>query len=196
MSERIDIKKLLGQFGANGSIKHLDDSSKRVLLAKICNAVGLNQYTMPFRIYRDVNGDEFVYATKECCAQLRHLNNISITSLEERIDGDFAICKVSGINKHGRVSFEIGSVNISILEGQDKSNGQMWAVTKAKRRLTLDLSGLGVLADIEVRDMNEVVEYNVLEEAPKQLAQGNSTNATAALGKITIPKRETVKKEI
>lgn len=194
MSERIDIKKLLGHFGANGSIHHLDDSTKRVLLAKLCNFLGLNQFTIPFRIYRDMDGNEFIYATKECCAQLRHLNGISITDLEERIDGDFAICKVKGMNKHGRVSMEIGSVNIAILEGQDKSNGQMWAVTKAKRRLTLDLSGLGVLADVELKDMKQVVEYNVLEEAPKQLAQGNSPEATAALGKITIPKRETLTK--
>jgi hypothetical protein len=194
MSERIDIKKLFGMFGAQGSIHHLDDSMKRALIVKLGNALGLNQYTMPFRIYRDIRGAEFLYATKECCAQLRHLNGISILSLEERIDGDFAICKVSGMNKHGRVSYEIGSVNIAILDGQDKSNGQMWAVTKAKRRLTLDLSGLGVLADVEVKDMTEVAEYNVLEETPKQLEQGNSTSAMSALGKITIPKRETAKK--
>lgn len=187
---------MIGLFSANGSIHHLDTSTKSMLLVKLCNMIGLNQYTRPFRVYRNLQGEEFIYATKDCCAQLRHLFSISITSLQDKIVDNIVIVTASGINKFNRMSMEIGSVNLNEYanDNQDRANCIMWATTKAKRRLTLDLAGLGVLADVELRDMKEVVEYNVLEEAPKQLEKGTSTRVSNTLDLIKVPFREEAKK--
>lgn len=182
-----EYKKLIGMFGANGSVTHLDKSTKSMLLVKLGNYLGLNQYVQPFRIYRDVNGDEFLYATKECCAELRHINGISVTDIQTSFEGELVYVKATGINNKGRLSTEIGSVNIAVLDGQDKANGVMWATTKAKRRLTLDLSGLGVLADVEVKDMTQVIEYNVMEEAPKMLKGEQLVAMTTTMDKIKVP---------
>lgn len=189
---RIDIKKLLGLFAANGSIRHLTNPEKRELLAKICNSLGLNQYTMPFRIYRDTKGDEFVYATKECCAQLKHIMGINITSITHVIEHGLIIATASGINKQNRMSTDMGCVFIGDLVGDNLANAIMWAVTKAKRRLTLDLAGLGVLADVETKDMSEIIEYNVLEEQPKALNVGTSKSVTDVLSSIKIGSRKTI----
>ena len=186
---RIDIKKLLGLFAANGSIQHLANNEKRELLAKICNSLGLNQYIMPFRIYRNMEGHEFIYATKECCAELRHLHNINVLTESHSIIDGMVIASVSGNNKYGRVDHEIGAIDINSLQGQDRANAVMWAMTKAKRRLTLSLAGLGVLADVETRDMKEVIEYNVLEETPKALNIGTADSVTKTLSSLNIPKR-------
>lgn len=186
---RIDIKKLLGLFAANGSIHQLTNPEKRELLAKLCNSLGLNQYIMPFRIYRDMQGHEFIYATKECCAELRHLHHINILTESHSIIDGMCIASVSGNNKYGRVDSEIGAIHIDSLVGQDKANGVMWAMTKAKRRLTLSLAGLGVLADVETRDMKEVIEYNVLEEKPKALNVATSNSITNALSNLKIGNR-------
>lgn len=189
--ERISLKKLLGVFGANGSLHHLDNAGLVAFRAKLCNYVGLNPYTLPFRFYSNSAGEIFLYATKDACAQLRELKGISVTNTTDYIRDDVLrtiTIKITGMNKKGRSSIATGSVSYENIppkditdasENKDKDKDKaimynnnhnciMWAETKALRRLTLDLSGLGVLADVEVRDMQDVAELNVIPEEKEE----------------------------
>jgi hypothetical protein len=155
----MEVAHILTNLGLNGSVSHFDKSQKQALLSKLCITLGLNEELQPFRIYSNTRGEEYIYATKECCAQLRHRECISIHEIGEPIFANSTISvRVKGSNKHGRESWEIGSVGVvPELSPSQVAHGVMTAVTKAKRRLTLCLSGLGVLADVELEDMNSVV---------------------------------------
>jgi hypothetical protein len=154
------VLQILTNIGLNGSVSHFDKSQKQALLSKLCMTLGLNEETQPFRIYTNSMGEEYIYATKECCAQLRHRECISIEEIDIPIIlGNTISVRVKGSNKHDRTSWEIGSVGVdATLTPAQEAHAIMTAVTKAKRRLTLCLSGLGVLADVELEDMVQVID--------------------------------------
>jgi hypothetical protein len=160
------VQSLLVNIGLNGSVSHFDKSQKQALLSKLCITLGLNEELQPFRIYQNIRGEEYIYATKECCAQLRHREHINIMEVGEPIFSNNTISvRVKGNNKHGRESWEIGSVGTTeSMTSAEIAHGVMTAVTKAKRRLTLCLSGLGVLADVELEDMAQVVSTGIEEQ--------------------------------
>lgn len=196
--ERIDIKKLLGVFGANGSLHHLDNSGLVAFRAKLCNYIGLNPYTLPFRFYSNSAGEIFLYATKDACAQLRELKGISVTHTTDYLRDEFLktiTIKITGMNKKGRSSIATGSVSYENALPGDIHNYIMWAETKALRRLTLDLSGLGVLADVEVKDMQDVTALNVIpeekEEGDVDVVQrdNNAAKVANAINSIVINKK-------
>ena len=115
----------------------------------VCESVGLNPLTKPFD-YITLNGKMVLYATRACTDQLRRIHGVSVLELQEsRQDGVLSItCKVS--DKSGRTDIATGALAISNLKGSDLANALMKAETKAKRRATLSLCGLGVLDETEL----------------------------------------------
>jgi hypothetical protein len=196
--ERIQMKKLMGVFGANGSLDQLSSAQLIEFRAKLINYLGLNKWTLPFRFYSDTSGGIYLYATKECCAQLRELRGISVINTTDYVRDDVLktiTIKITGVNKNGRTSIATGSVCYENSLPADYHNHIMWAETKAMRRLTLDLSGLGVLADIEVRDMQGVAALNVIEEEKEEgdvdviPLNSNQEKVANALSSIVINKK-------
>ena len=117
-----------------------------------CNNLGLNPITQPFKIIV-AQGKQVLYATKSATEQLRKLNNVSIYDMKtEMLEG---ICKVTayGIDKHGRKDVSTGAVTLTGLLGENLANAMMKAETKAKRRLTLSLCGLGIMDESEVEGL-------------------------------------------
>ena len=115
-----------------------------------CESVGLNPLTRPLQ-YITLNGKLTLYARKEATDQLRSLRGISITSCErDTSDANYAVWIVSGRDKTGRTDMDIDSVPIAKLIGDARSNAIMKALTKAKRRMTLSLAGLGMLDETEL----------------------------------------------
>jgi hypothetical protein len=55
-------------------------------------------------------------------------------------------------NGKGRTDSSIGAVNIDQLRGEAKANAMMRSETKAKRRVTLSICGLGLMDESEVED--------------------------------------------
>src|SRR5690606_39558393 len=64
--------------------------------------------------------------------------------------GDLHGVRVYGRDKTGREDVATGAVSIAGLKGDALANSVMKAETKAKRRLTLSLAGLGWLDESEV----------------------------------------------
>ncbi|MBL0320716.1 MAG: hypothetical protein IPP74_15685 [Alphaproteobacteria bacterium] len=73
------------------------------------------------------------------------------------------LVKVKGHDKTGRTDVEIGVVAKKDMQG-NLGNVQMKAVTKAKRRLTLSLCGLGWLDETEVETIRDARLANVKAE--------------------------------
>ena len=66
-------------------------------------------------------------------------------------------------DKDGRIDESIGAVNIANKKGDDMAIAIMRAETKAKRRVTLSISGLGWLEESEVTEIKgaEIIENHI-----------------------------------
>lgn len=118
----------------------------------VCESLGLNPLTKPFE-YITLNNKLTLYALRNCTDQLRTIHGVSVEDLaESERDGVFIVtAKVR--NKDGRTDVAKGAVAIANLKGEVLANAMMKAETKAKRRATLSLCGLGFLDETEIADI-------------------------------------------
>jgi len=134
---------------AKGDIAQLTAQERARYYVKVCESIGLNPMTRPFE-YITLNGRLVLYARKDCTDQLRSIYGVSVTDLTQmERDGVFTIvAKVH--DKHGRSDMATGAVHIQGLRGEPLANAFMKAETKAKRRATLSICGLGFLDETEL----------------------------------------------
>jgi hypothetical protein len=132
-----------------GDLAKLDPSQRVLYYHKVCESAGLNPFTKPFE-YISLNGKLTLYATKSCTEQLRKLNGISIEKMESKVVDDLYIVKVTARTKDGRTDESTGAVVIGNFKGDAKANAIMKAETKAKRRVTLSIAGMGWCDESEI----------------------------------------------
>lgn len=132
-----------------GDLSILTAAQRVEYYGKVCESVGLNPFTKPFD-YIVLNGKLTLYAKKDATDQLRAIHGISVFKLEREQTSDSYDVTAYGRARDGREDSSLGSVPITNLKGEALSNAKMKAETKAKRRLTLSLAGLGWLDEIEV----------------------------------------------
>jgi len=169
-----------------GDLAQLEPMERLWYYHGVCRSVGLNPLTKPFS-YIKLNGQLQLYATKGATDQVRTLRAISITGAErDTSDPLYATWVVTGTDRHGRTDMDIGSVSIAKLAGEAKANAIMKALTKAKRRLTLSLAGLGNVLDeseLEAAGAEQVADampdYEAMSPAQRMLVQ-RAEAATAA----------------
>lgn len=140
---------VIEQVVMQGDLSKLNPEQRVIYYRKVCESLGLNPYTRPFD-YISLNGKLTLYAKKDATEQLRRSQGISIEKIESKIDGDLYIVTVSARCKDGRTDASTGVVTIGHLKGDAKANALMKAETKAKRRVTLSISGLGWVDETEI----------------------------------------------
>jgi hypothetical protein len=132
---------------ARGDLKGLTDAEKNWHYLEVCRTVGVNPATRPFQ-YITLNQKLVLYPTKDCTDQLRKVNGINIEIVEYSTnEAGVLLVRVKATDKHGRHDEDYGAVSIKGLTGEFASNAFMKAITKAKRRVTLSISGLGFPED-------------------------------------------------
>jgi hypothetical protein len=131
-----------------GDLSRLSSEQRVHYYKAVCDSLKLNPLTRPFD-YITLNGKLTLYARKDAADQLRKINNISIEKPEITFEDDWIIVSVAGSDATGRKDSDVGVVNKKDMRG-DFGNALMKAVTKAKRRLTLSICGLGMLDETEV----------------------------------------------
>lgn len=133
---------------AAGDLSKLTPAERLLYYKAVCESVGLNPLTQPFS-YITLNNKLTLYARKDCTDQLRQIHNVSIISLEEsERDGVFCVT-AKAQNGAGRIDMAKGAVSLNALKGEALANAMMKAETKAKRRVTLSICGLGFLDETE-----------------------------------------------
>lgn len=161
----------------NGDLSKLNPGQRLDYYRQVCQSMGLNPLSKPFD-YINLNGKLTLYAKKDATDQLRKIHGVSIDDIKTEDDGDWFVVTVKGSDKTGRRDVEIGAVAKSDMRG-NTGNAMMKAVTKAKRRLTLSLCGLGWLDESEIEtipdarpvivdDQGEIIETPKQMPAPKQ----------------------------
>jgi hypothetical protein len=147
-----------------GDLRSLSPAQKVGYYTNVCESLGLNPHTQPLA-YIVLNGKEVLYAKKDATEQLRKIHGVSITAVtSQRIDDVFVVT-ASATDRSGRSDTSTGAVAIANLKGEALANGLMKAETKAKRRVTLSICGLGMLDETEV----EQFQQPLVVEAPKRV---------------------------
>jgi hypothetical protein len=85
-----------------------------------------------------------------CADQLRRLHGISIYITNRERLGDIYIVTARAKDRTGREDESTGAVALGTLKGDALANALMKCETKAKRRVTLSLAGLGWLDETEL----------------------------------------------
>ena len=135
---------------AKGDLSKLTPAERAMYYTKTCDSMGLNSLTQPFQ-YINLNGKLTLYATRTATDQLRKINGVSVTAIARETTPDGAhIVTVRVRDNSGREDEEIGAVSIAGLKGDALANALMKATTKAKRRATLSICGLGWLDESEI----------------------------------------------
>lgn len=134
-----------------GDLSSLTSDERVNYYNEVCKTVGLNPLTKPFE-YINLQGKLTLYATRACTEQLRKIYGVSITGIETQQLSDIYIVKAFAKDKAGKVDVASGALTLKGLSGEKLANAIMKAETKAKRRVTLSICGLGMLDETEVED--------------------------------------------
>jgi len=132
-----------------GDLAKLSPQERNTYYMETCRSLGLNPLTKPFE-YIALNGKLRLYATRDCSDQLRKLNNISVEIVSREVDGDLLTVHVRACDATGRKDEDYGVLILGALRGEARANAIMKCVTKAKRRVTLSICGLGWPDETEV----------------------------------------------
>jgi hypothetical protein len=139
---------IIEQVIIQGDLAKLSPIERVSYYREVCASLSLNPLTKPFE-YITLNGKLTLYALKTCTDQLRGVHGVSITKLErQRLDDLYVVTAYA--ESGGRQDSSMGVVNIKGLQGESLANALMKAETKAKRRVTLSLCGLGWADESEV----------------------------------------------
>lgn len=160
-TEEIDllsISKLILQ----GDLSGLSEKEKLQYYGALCKSLHLNPYTKPFDyIVFERNGRRFetLYATKNCAEQLRKNLGISVVEENRTITDEYVIYDVKVQDATGRTDTGTGVVSFVTrgrdgkmykLSGTAYADAIMKAQSKAKRRATLSIAGVGFLDETEL----------------------------------------------
>lgn len=141
-------------------LSQMSESQRAQLYGAVCKSVGLNPLTSPFE-YIKLNGKLTLYAKKGATDQIRDTRGISIVKIEKDTIEGVLMVTATATDKNGRTDSDVGAVVISGLKGEALANAYMKAITKAKRRVTLSLAGLGFLDETEVETVPSAQTVNV-----------------------------------
>ncbi len=159
-----------------GDLADLKPVERTKYYVKVCESLGLNPLTSPFA-YIKLNGKLTLYAKRDTTDQLRKIHRVSVTiSSRERID-DLCVVTARATTPDGRTDESTGAVSLAGLKGENLANALMKAETKAKRRVTLSICGLGWLDETEVQDVKGAKPVNVTADG--EVVEGDLTQALA-----------------
>lgn len=148
-----------------GNLALLKPDQLRAYYVELCHSLQLNPMTRPFQ-FIELNGKLIPYATKDCADQLRKNYKVSLRIVNRVTTEDTYAVEVQARTYDGREDFATGAVSLFKedrngpvkdkegnpvrLRGSERANAIMKAETKAKRRATLSICGLGMTDETEL----------------------------------------------
>jgi hypothetical protein len=142
---------LLEKVVIGGDLAGLSPADRVLYYRQVCESIGINPLTQPFQ-YIVLNGKLTLYARKDCTDQLRKRDAVSVTGLDAQVISDVYVVKAAA-RVGDRSDMATGAVSIKGLTGEALANAMLKAETKAKRRVTLSICGLGMLDETEAESV-------------------------------------------
>ena len=168
------MERAIDSFVTRGDWSGLSPTDRARLYVSVCEEYGLNPASQPFAFLR-LNGKEVLYATRGATDQLAAIHKLN----REIIDGPkvidlagtklvCAVCRATHPN--GRIETSIATVPLV-----DPVNVLMKAETKAKRRATLSILGLGTLDEIELETIPASAQQPAVQVSRADIEQARTT---------------------
>lgn len=154
---------LMERVVVDGDLSKLTPAQRLDYYRRVCESLGLNPYSKPFD-YLNLGGKLVLYARKDATEQLRRINGVSVEITGRELQGDIYVVTARARDKHGRTDEAIGAVYVGGLKGDALANAYMKAETKAKRRVTLSICGLGWLDETETETIPDAQRVEVDHE--------------------------------
>lgn len=169
--------EVLEQVVIQGDLAHLSPAHRVLYYRKVCESLGLNYLTKPFD-YIELNNKLTLYAKRDATDQLRNSQHVSVHIVSrEKIDDIYVVTAHAEL-PDGRTDESIAAVPLTKedgewrkaesgkryfvgngkwvpLRGDDYANALMKCETKAKRRVTLSIVGLGWLDETEIETIKD-----------------------------------------
>lgn len=180
----------------DGNLAGLNSAQRIEYMTRVCESLGLNPLTKPFE-FLTFQGKMVMYARRDCTEQLRKIHGVSVTiAARETTEGCYVVT-ARAQDASGRHDESIGAVSIEGLKGEARSNAMMKAETKAKRRVTLSVCGLGMLDESEADSIpgarQATPDYTPPPaKEPAPAAPKDSTTAKAPVPSAVNQARDTV----
>jgi hypothetical protein len=153
-------ENIISSIVINGDLSKLNPQQKVSYYRQFCERLGLDPLSQPFKLLR-LNGKEVMYCDRSGTQQLNKLHNVSHEiKARETVSGCYVVTAQAS-TPEGRRTESIGAVPIDNLKGDALCNAMMKAETKAKRRATLDLLGLGILDESETETIPNAMPLGV-----------------------------------
>ncbi len=137
----------------NNDLSKLNPDQRLMFYKSVCDSLGLNSLTQPLA-YINLNGKLTLYAKKDATDQLRRIYRVSIKITDKQKLDDIYMVTVSATTADGRLDEATGAVNVAGLKGEALANAILKCESKAKRRVTLSICGLGLLDETEIQDID------------------------------------------
>lgn len=163
---------LAEQVAIAGDLAKLTPEQRMAYYGEVCRSMGLNPLTRPFE-YIVLNDKLTLYARRDATDQLRKIYGVNISIVaRETVEGVYVVT-ARATTAEGRTDESVGAVPLVKENGdwktsqngkryfagdgtykpigpEDRANAMMKAETKAKRRVTLSVVGLGWLDETEL----------------------------------------------
>ena len=184
MQERVKLTpEIIQKIVTTGDLSGLSTEQKMGYLMYMCAKLDLDPAAQPFNLISFKQGfvtKEVLYCTKAGAEQITKNNNVShsIISLESN-DGLY-IVKARASMPDGRYVEDMGIVDISkgfggnLPDNTQLANLMLKAVTKAKRRATLSLLGLGMMDETEVQTLPEAKVVDITPKTSEPVADNRT----------------------
>lgn len=167
-----------------GDLASLSPPARLDYYTAVCRSIRINPLTKPFD-YIELDGKLTLYARKDCTDQLRKLYGISVTILSRDITSDVFCVTSRAYHPNGRQDESLGAVAIKGLFGKNLADAMMKAETKAKRRVTLSICGLGIFDETEIQEMSPTSPAETATEAERRVKQANENREIDAPINVT-----------
>lgn len=170
--------KTLEELLIGGDLSKLSEAQRNEYYLKVCHEVGLNPLTRPFdyiELGPPGNKKLVLYLNKGGADQLRRVLGISIYKIESKTENETFIVTAYARDASGREDTSTGAVSLKpekkdwktgiisyeYLQGENLANALLKAETKAKRRVTISMGGLGMLDESEIDSIRTVSPNDV-----------------------------------
>ena len=178
--------EIIEKIVTKGDLSGLSIQQKLTYLKYTCDKLSLDPAAQPFNLISFKQGSffkEVLYCTKAGAEQLNNNNNVSHQIIEEKEEKGLYIVKARASLPNGRFVEDVGIVDVSkgftggVPLGIELANLMLKAVTKAKRRATLSLLGLGMMDETEVETLSDVKVIDIAKKDTSPKETNGSGNA-------------------
>lgn len=174
-----DLSPVMDRVVIGGDLSLLTPAQRLEYYSRTCQSLGLNPLTKPFAFIK-LNGKVVLYALRDAADQLRRIHKVSIEIVDRKIANGLLTIHVRAKMPDGRQDEDVGVLAWNDnLAGDAAANQLMKGITKAKRRVTLSICGLGMLDETEAHTIPdaEFIEFTDAGEVVSTPVKQSRTQA-------------------